>query len=285
MEEKDSLLAEVIHKIRLATIMATALISASTPPQTVQLGNATIYVEPRISANQLAQFVVSDPAKQETIVRNARKAITVRVANYQPARSAIPKCHSSAGIDHGKIIEHANRMETTAFEDSFEQQCNALSAAALRRVASIASQIDCSGVRVHTPQRGFDHLVIEGVRVSIQPEIVVSFAHRGATKFGGVLFNFSKTPASSLENGNGRYTAGDYAAALVFMMLGVHFGAQGGPRNGNCFAVDVYRDSIFPAPASYKTMLKNIEAACRNIARQWDVEENAASALDDDLDF
>jgi hypothetical protein len=249
------------------------LIAASTPPKTAQVGNETLYLEPRMSANQLAQFVVSDAVKQETIVRDARRLLAVRVANYQPARSAMPLCHSAGGIDPVSIIAHATRMSETVFSDPFDQKCNELSAAAFVKFAPIASQIDCAGERVPRPRRGFDHLLIEGVRVSVQPEIVVSFAHRGSTRFGGVIFNFSKSDQSSLENNNGKYEAGDYAAALVFLMLGVHFGPKGGPRNANCFAVDIYRERIFETPGAYKTMLKHLEAACRNIARQWETEE------------
>ena len=252
--------------------MATMLIAASTPPKTAQVGNETLYLEPRVSANQLAQFVVSDPAKQETIVRDATRVMAVRVANYQPARNAMPRCHNADGIDPASVIAHATRMGETVFTDPFDSKCNELSAAAFVKFAPIASQIDCAGERIPAPRRGFDHLLIEGVRVSVQPEIVVSFAHRGSTKFGGVIFNFSKGDQASLENGNGRYQAGDYAAALVFLMLGVHFGSRGGPRSANCFAVDVYREAIFQTPGAYKTMLRHLEAACRNIARQWETE-------------
>lgn len=253
--------------------MPTTLISATTPVPTVQIGNENIYLAPRMSANQLAQFVVSESAKQETIVRDARRVMAVRVANYQPARTAMPRCHdATGGIDSAAVIAHATRMSDTVFPDPFDSKCNELSAAAFLKFAPMASQIDCAGQRIPTPKGGFDHLLIEGVRVSVQPEIVVSFAHRGLTKFGGVIFNFSKGDQASLENGNERHRAGDYAAVLLFLMLGVHFGARGGPRNSNCFAVDVYRERIFTAPASHKMMLKNIEAACRNIARQWEMD-------------
>jgi hypothetical protein len=256
--------------------VAIALISASTPPKTKRIGNATIYLEPRISANQLAQFAVSDSAKQETIVRNAKKMLNVRVANYQPARTAMPKCHTPEGLNAESMIEYAAQMETKNFPDLFDRKCNDLSAASLRMASRLADQINCAGTRISTPSQGFDHLIIEGVRVSIQPEIVIAFAHRGVKKFGGVIFNFSKTESASLENGNGRHQAGDYAATLVFLMLGVHFGAKGGPRNANCFAVDVYRKKVFSAPGSYKTITKIIEASCRNIARQWEVVDVAS---------
>jgi hypothetical protein len=253
--------------------MAIELISASIPPRTKQIGDATIYLEPRISANQLAQFAVSDLAKQEAIVRKAKKVMAVRVANYQPARNSMPKCHTPKGFNAELIIGQAVRMETTDFSDPFERKCNDLSAASLRVASRLVGQIDCEGTRISAPPRGFNHLIIEGVRVSIQPEIVFSFTHRGATKFGGVMFHFSKT--ESLENGNGKHQAGDYSAMLVFLMLAVHFGAKGGPRYANCFAVDVYRGKVFSAPGSYKTMFKTIEASCRNIARQWEVADFA----------
>lgn len=249
------------------------LVAASAPLKTKQIGNATIHLQPRISANQLAQFAVSDPAKQETIVRNAKKVGRARVTIYQPAKHAIPKCHTPEGFNAESIIKQAVRMETTDFSDPFERKCNDLSAASLRVASRLVDQIDCEGTRISAPPRGFDHLIIEGVRVSIQPEIVISFTHRGLTKFGGVMFNFAKTESTSLENGNVKHQAGEYSATLVFLMLSVHFGAKGGPRNVNCFAVDVYREKVFSAPASYKTMLKNIEASCRSIARQWEVAD------------
>jgi hypothetical protein len=260
------------NTLQYASQTGTSLIAASTPPKTIQVGNETRYLEPRMSANQLAQFVVSDAAKQESIVSAATRVMAVRVANYQPARVAMPQCHTASGIDSTAIIAHATRMRNTVFADPFDEKCNELSAAAFAKFAPIASQIDCAGQRIPTPQRGFAHLLIEGVRVSIQPEIVFSFAHRGSKKFGGVIFNFSKGNQASLENGNGKFQAGDVAAALLFLMLSVHFGASGGPRSANCFAVDVYRESVFPTPGAYKTMLRQIEAACRNIVRQWEPE-------------
>lgn len=98
-----------------------------------------------------------------------------------------------------------------------------------------------------------------------------------------MIFNFSKTETTSLENGNSRHEAGDYAATLIFLMLGIHFGAKGGPRNANCFAVDVYRHRVFATPGSHKTMLKNIEASCRSITRQWETEDLAANGGEEEI--
>jgi hypothetical protein len=250
--------------------MTPVLIPASLPPRTKKAGNFKIYLDPRISANHLAQFIVSDHTKQETIVRNAKRMSKICVANYQPARAAVARSHDGHGLSVERLSAEADRMEIVPLEKTFESDCEKLSAAALRKLIALAPMIDCPGVQIRRPARSFDHLMIENVRVSVQPEIVLSMAHLGATRFGGVLVNFSKNEA--LSKASGKYKAGDYVAFLVFQMLALHFGAEGGPRYAKCFAVDVYREEIYSAPASHISMLKNVQAACRSIARQWDEE-------------
>lgn len=257
--------------------MPPTLIASHQPPKTKKSGNFTIYLEPRVSANQLALYVVSDHSKQETIVRNAKRVSKIRVANYQPARAALARCYDGNGLNLAQLSNEADRMEVAPFEESFENDCNKLSAAALRRLIAFAPSIDCKGAQIPRPSRGFDHLLIDNVRVSVQPDIVFGMAHRGAAKFGGVIANFSKT--ESLSKLSGKHCAGDYAAFLVFQMLGLRFAAQGGARYSNCFAVDVHRDAIYPAPSSHISMLKNVQAACRSIARQWDEAPGDDAAL------
>ena len=46
-----------------------------------------------------------------------------------------------------------------------------------------------------------------------------------------------------------------------------HYGA---PLHTKCCAVEIFRDEIHVAPSSYKTLIKNIEAACHVIALRWE---------------
>lgn len=220
--------------------------------------------------------MVSDASKREKIVRDAKRVSAVRVATYQPARTAVPRCYSPDGLVAAELISQAARLEGIVSPQEFENECNKLSAPALRRLAAMADRIDCPGERIVRPSQGFEHLLIENVRVSVQPEVAFSFAHKGIRKFGGVMVNFSKT--ESLARVSSKLAAGNYAAFLVFHMLGLRHGRDGGPRYANCFSVDLYRDEVYTAPGAQITMLKNIEAACRMIALQWD----AISEKDDD---
>jgi hypothetical protein len=245
------------------------LLPLNTPQNTTTLGDTKIYVDPRISANLLAQFMISDHAKQEAIVRNAKRMNKIMMANYQPGRVAVSACYDGAGINVDHLRAKAEHMKTSEFSDDFETQCNRLSGVALEKLAEIAPGINCAGVKVPRPHDGYRHMLIENVRVSVQPEIVFTAQHRGQTKYGGIMVNFTKGDSTSYDKKQGRYFSGDYAAFLVFLMLGLHYGSTG-VRNTSCFAVDIYRQAAYSGTTAHVTMLKNIEAACRNIARQWD---------------
>lgn len=250
--------------------MIPTLVAAHIPLRTKKIGNFTIYLEPRMSANQLAQYLVSEPSKQEAIVRDAKRVGAVRVAIYEPARKAVHDCHDQTGLNHRLLALEAARMETAVFSDAFVSESNRLSAASLKRLLQFPHEIDCKGEKIARPRRGFDQMMIQGVRVSVQPDIVFTAAHRGGASFGGVIMNFSKGEQSSLSKATGgRFKAGDYAAFLVFQMLALRHGNQGGPRLEDCVAIDVYRDQIYSAPSAQKTALKNVQAACRTIALQW----------------
>jgi len=245
------------------------LLPINTPHNTTTSGDSKIYIDPRISANQLAQFMISDHAKQESIVRNAKRINKIMVASYQPGRLAVSTSYDGAGINVDQLKTKAEHMKTFEFSDDFESQCNRLSGAALEKFAEFAGELSCSGVKVPRPPNGYRHMLIENVRVSVQPEIVFTQQHRGQSKYGGIMVNFTKGDSTSYDKKQGRYFSGDYAAFLVFLMLGLHYGSTG-VRNASCFAVDIYREAAYSGTTAHVTMLKNVEAACRNIARQWD---------------
>jgi hypothetical protein len=246
-----------------------SLLALNTPQNTAMVGDSKVYLDPRISANLLAQFMISDHAKQEAIVRNAKRVNTIMVANYQSGRLAVSTSYDGAGINVGQLNAKAEHMKTAEFSDDFETKCNRLSGAALEKFAEFAQEIHCTGIKVPRPRDGYRHMLIENVRVSVQPEIVFTLQHRGQSKYGGIMVNFTKGDSTSYDKKQGRYYSGDYAAFLIFLMLGLHYGNTG-VRNASCYAVDIYRKAAYSGTTAHVTMLRNIEAACRNIARQWD---------------
>ncbi|KRB82374.1 hypothetical protein ASE00_09915 [Sphingomonas sp. Root710] len=59
------------------------------------------------------------------------------------------------------------------------------------------------------------------------------------------------------------------AAVLVWMFAQAHLGKTGIPDRAICFSYDVFDGQLIPAGANITTRIKNIEAACEEIAHAW----------------
>jgi hypothetical protein len=62
---------------------------------------------------------------------------------------------------------------------------------------------------------------------------------------------------------------GDYLSSLLFQMLVKRLHEVGAPLHSKCFAVDVFRKAFYVAPASYRSLNRQMEAACEFIAERW----------------
>lgn len=223
---------------------------------------------PRISAAKLAEYVVASPARQKAIVRDSKKAPKSIMIPYKRVRNAVQSAFRQDGLNAEYFIEQADQCETTPFESEWAEADNKRSAEALRHLATITPEINFSGANlVRRPGNSWGGLMISGVRVSINPELVFSLLHKKVKKYGAVILNTGKSENLSLRKNNGKHCAGDYLATLVYRLLERRACI---PLHTKCYAVDIFREEIYTAPLAYKTLTKNIEAACEMIALLWE---------------
>ena len=71
---------------------------------------------PRLSANQMAEYLVSLPVAQQRIIRNARWQPSILVARYRDARKALSRFLASPTRDQ-RILDEAR----SSFEDRMER--------------------------------------------------------------------------------------------------------------------------------------------------------------------
>jgi hypothetical protein len=214
--------------------------------------------------------MASTAAQQENIIVNARTMNTIPVANYEHARTTLTRSHTPAGIDEARMADLIAEMEANPGNDAFDLKCLEMSARAMRRFLPRVPGLVCEGNMVRRPPRGFDYILIEGVRVSVQPDIVFSFDRKGQRHYGGVLATFASGRHAALDRTSGGYEAGAYAAFFVHLFLSLRFAPEGGVPNPHyCYAVDTFRDRTWTAPTAQVRMLRNVEAACRAIERHW----------------
>ncbi|HVT74378.1 MAG TPA: hypothetical protein VHD61_14675 [Lacunisphaera sp.] len=244
----------------------------SVQPRRTQTSTHVIHHTPRISAAKLAEYAMADHSRQETIRKQSKNAPIAVIPWYQKTRDALPEAFGPSGIDPVKLTEAAARIDAIKLgpDDEWVANDNKRSAEGLRKIAAIAPMIDCANsILVPRPGKSWGGLPIQGVYVSVNPDMVFSFTERGVKKVGGVILNTGQGENLSLARGNGRNTVGDYLTTLLYMMLELRLKTEGVPAPGRCYAIDMFRSQVYSAPRSHKTLVKNLEAACRTISEMW----------------
>lgn len=121
----------------------------------------------------------------------------------------------------------------------------------------------------------FDVIEIEGVMVSIHPDVLVG-GGTGA-RVGAGIFRVAKAPdptegklpATKARRGEIRREMGRYLVAIQQMLLDAQNGALGVVDRDLCFVADIrLAELIGPAP-DHAVRLRDIRAACSQIAKLW----------------
>jgi hypothetical protein len=227
-----------------------------------------IHLEPRISAAKLAEYVVANPLRQTAIVKTAKNAPKQITSQYHRVRNTFQHAHTQQGLNPAYFSDLAVVVESAEGNTDWQIRDNDLSGQALRKLAGLTGQIDCTAASIIHGK--WKPLLIHGVMVSVHPEIVFSILHKGITKVGAVILNTPLNEGSSLAKSSGKYCAGDYLTTLLYLLLANQVADIGLPLHTRCYAVDIFRDKIHTAPASYKTLVKHMDEACKMIALRWE---------------
>ena len=222
--------------------------------------------EPRISANQLAEYVLASPTRRQAILRNAKYAPTFLVIRYAAAREGIGRFLADDGRSPQPLITAQNELLQTAQDSSlssFAQNDAALSAEAIKafRAIPVAQKIPYA-----TFTRNPDTLPkmnISGVEVSIRLDLIARDQGKGL--IGGAIMQTSKAVASK----SWRDEHSKLVASLVWMLSNKHLASLGSVDRKLCMSIDVFGGDIIVAPSSYKRKLNDVNASCVEIAALW----------------
>jgi hypothetical protein len=230
------------------------------------------HAEPRISANELARFMVAGDVGRKGIIRRAREVSTAVAVRYTEARSVLRA--ALCDLVNEKKIVHAAR-------DAFEQKSEDSSLSTWTR-EDAAKSVDVmdSFMVMRNQLVGFDcveapqsqpYLQIGGVSVSVNCDILIHRDIKGTKAIGGGLFRLTKPEEDETDAAKAkRHDMGAYAATLVYMQVVQNLAADRTPHPDICCSIDVQCGEIHKAPKNYKTRSNNIETACEFIAAMWD---------------
>lgn len=221
--------------------------------------------EPRISANQLAEYTLASPTRRQAIIRNAKYAPTYLVIRYSSARKAIAKYLSddarNMSILHNAEFEQIELSENA--ETEFQKNDAMLSAEAIKSFSKMQVPRVFNTLTFRENNNIMPKIPVKGVDISVSIDLV----SRNESKrlVGGVMLQTSKAVSSK----SWRDEHSSMVSSLIWMQAEQNFSKLGFVDRKICFAIDVFSGKPKQAPSSYKRRLKDIEASCAEIATMW----------------
>lgn len=226
--------------------------------------------EPRLSANQLAEYLKATSARRKGIIKDAKFPRTAVVTQYRHAREGISKFVCSDIRDQKILVsaissltdKEADEDATGWTRDDARRSIEAIQTFQKSMNAMGIDKLDCKRVAGNQPP-----LMIQGVTISVNLDATTHRLVKANDAVGGVSFLFSKAETS----GTARADRSKVAAVLALLFAQEHLGYLGVADPTICFSFDVMAGKAYPAPKTYKTLLTNMEAACEEVALRWSI--------------
>ncbi len=216
---------------------------------------------PRISANKLAEYIEANPARRKRIVQDAKNPANFIVTRYKEAREAM-KNYLSGDMSEEQVLGLIEGINKKDAETEFQDQDNKLSVLLLEALLDADISI-FEDYTISAPPENV-HLNISGVRISVNPDLVLEKSIGSVTQIGTIKLHVSKLNALSDESQK-------LVGVLLYQYATDILLVDGQVANNKlCFSFDVFANAIQCCPSSFKNRLNKIEVACEEIAMWWD---------------
>jgi hypothetical protein len=219
---------------------------------------------PRISVNKLGEYLIANPVRRRAIIKGQKNPPDVVVARYRKAYPILDQYFQTR--DPNVIYDGAEALRAEAATSDWIANDNANTATALESFVDTVDQLpidDCDIQLVLSDE--FPPIIMGGVAVSIRPDFYVKQSRRGQNYVGALKFHWTKDDGSELGESGGTYVA---TALHQFLLEHPEVGFTADYRLS--YSVDVFRQSAWEAPPSFRRLRTHLEAACEEIALRWE---------------
>ena len=116
-----------------------------------EAGRIRVHNDPRISTNQLAEYIISNPSRQRQIIREAKFASIVLTVPYKKTRDFIRYAFDAESLNIDRLIGRAQEIERDNERGDISnwiRSDNERSALALREISKIAPDLSWRNGRI-----------------------------------------------------------------------------------------------------------------------------------------
>jgi hypothetical protein len=127
----------------------------------------------------------------------------------------------------------------------------------------IMGDVDLKGVEPRLGSHRANHIVINGVNISVRPEVTLHATKRNGDKFvGGIKLHFPKSfPLPDM--------AGEYISTCLQIYCRDHLSDHGAASHAHCYVIDMASAKVMPGVKAIKARTRDVEEQCRQIVALW----------------
>ncbi|MEW6587504.1 MAG: hypothetical protein AB1442_18085, partial [Nitrospirota bacterium] len=103
--------------------------------------------EPRISLNQLTEYLVSDASRRKRIIEQQKRPTSFQVSYYQPAQAAIQRFIANGLSNEDSLVSLIDRLYSRTPTSDFDENRNESNAEALASFLEFYEEIDLNELR------------------------------------------------------------------------------------------------------------------------------------------
>lgn len=234
--------------------------------------NSKVRTEPRLSAFQLADYMVATENRKIRILEEAKypDAGAAKIPQYQTAIQCAARFLISPYRDVS-ILERGSEKLTERRDDAdLSPWAREEARRSLGALEKFARSHNLLGLKKHTfekPPVGLPPMLIHGVTVNVEPEMLVVGVHKDQERIGSA---FIRMAAGGSGDAAEQHRRDMYCllAALAHMHTARHLKEQGKAHEPFSMVIDVPRADVYRASGLVKRG-ERIEANCRFIKSLW----------------
>jgi hypothetical protein len=184
------------------------------------------------------------------------------VTYYDEVEEAITKYLASQREDANALDEVVAVLTPESHLKEWEQTRRATCMDAIETFRSFSGDLPLGNVVAKKAPENPRRLHLNGVSISVRPELHLVLPGEGKPKIGAIKLYFSKNEALSEDRAR-------YAATVLHQHVETQYPNAGLADYRMCLVLDVFAKKYYAAPRTYKRKRQDIEAACGEIARAW----------------
>lgn len=220
--------------------------------------------EPKITVNKLGEFLVAPAARQRRILEQLKypKDNKFGATAHTEAREAL-KEYFISGFDKTILSDCIQALKDKKGLTDYMQKVNNSSIEMLEGVLEINSDY-FSGYSYYKYQGNNEKMMINGVEISVYPDLMVEYTYRDKDYIGAFKLHLSKSSNFGKEGGN-------YIAVLLNHYTSEFIIPENKVVKPSCsISYDVPKGDFIKCPASTAVRWNDIKAGCKTISDIWD---------------